>query len=142
MQETLCLSDCSSFSTLKYLRRILCKIRHFYSTIHQLCSNSYQLVNIFVIINRLFFHTTVFIHPIFESTGIINSPCIFFSRLNTFKAIDIQPPNNALFLRLMFSTSPIDFEKFFYGIRYCFKSELVFLTWNVFNKSFSLFIVR
>ena len=79
MQETLCLRDCSSFSTLKYLRRILYKIQHVYSTIHQLCSNSHQLVNIFVIINRLFFHTTVFIHPIFESTGIINSMHIFLS---------------------------------------------------------------
>ena len=40
-------------------------------------------------------------------------PRIFFSRLDTFAVIDIQPPNNALFLRLMFPTSPIDFENIF-----------------------------
>ena len=40
-------------------------------------------------------------------------PRISFSRLDTFAVIDIQPPNNALFLRLMFPTSPIDFENVF-----------------------------
>ena len=59
------------------------------------------------------------------------SPRISFSCLNTFVAVEIQPPNKALFLRLMFSDSPTNLYIFFYRIKYCFKCELVFLTWNV-----------
>ena len=88
------------------------KIRHVYSTIHQLCSNFHQLVKIFLTIYRLFFHAAVFMHPIFKSTGQILSTHIFLAS-EYFAVIDIQPPNNALFLRLMFSASPMHFKNVF-----------------------------
>ena len=65
------------------------------------CSNFYQLVKTSITVYRLLFHAAVFI------------PCKFSSRLNTFEAIDIQPPNNALFLAVMLSASPMHFKFFF-----------------------------
>ena len=40
-------------------------------------------------------------------------PCTFSSLLNIFAFVDIKPPNNTLFFKLMFSNSFIDFEKVF-----------------------------
>ena len=119
---------------------VLCKIRHVYSTIHQLWSNSHQLVKIFIIINRLFFHGAVFIHPIFKSVGQILSTHIFLAS-GYFCSNWYPATQQRLILKVYVSDFPYQFWKNFYKIRYCFKCKLVFLTWNVFNKSSSLFIV-
>ena len=69
-------------------------------------------LQIFVIINFFFFHTALSIIQSSNWPGKF-SQRIFFSRLNTFAAVDIQPPSKTLFFRLMFSTCFIDFEKVF-----------------------------
>ena len=88
------------------------KIRHVYSTVHQLWSNSHQLIQIFIIINRFFF----ILHSLYiQSSNRLGKFCprIFLSRINTFAAVDIQPSKKTLFFKLIFSTSFIDFEKVF-----------------------------
>ena len=59
----------------------------------------------------LFFYFTLAVHPSSNRQGKF-FPRTFLSRLNIFAAVDIQPPNNTLFFRLVFSTSFIDFEVF------------------------------
>ena len=91
---------------------IFYKIRHVYSRVHQLWSNCHQLIQMFIIINCFFF----ILHSLYIQSS--NQPGkfslrIFLSRLNTFTAVDIQPPKETLLFKLIFSTSFIDFEKFF-----------------------------
>ena len=69
---------------------VLYKIRHVYSAIHKFWSNFHQLVKIFVIINRLFFYTALSLSIQSSNRQGKVSP-LFFSRLNTFAAVDTQP---------------------------------------------------
>ena len=86
---------------------VLYKVRHVYSPIHKFWSYFYQLVKIFVIINPLFSYATLSLHQ----PGKVFP--LFFTRLNTFAAVDIQPLKSTLFFSVTFSTSLVDLEKNF-----------------------------
>ena len=115
-----------------YYLIVLYKIRHVYSTIHQLWSNSHQIVKIFVIINHLFFHTALSIHPIFKSARQILSTYIFLNS-EYFSSCWYSAAQQRLIFKVHIFHFPNRFGEIFYLIWYCFKCELVFLAWNFFS---------
>ena len=129
-----------SVEIIKEIIVVQYKIRHVYSTIHQLWSNFHQLVKIFVIVYRLFFQAQFLCIQSSNRPGKFSQRIIFL-RLNTVAAIDIHTNNNAFFKGSCFWL-PRCVLKFFLLNQRFFKCKLAFLTWNVFNKSSSLFIVR
>ena len=103
-------------------------IRHVYSAIHRLWSNSHHLVKIFVIIYCLFFHTTLFIHPIFKSTRQILSMYIFLVS-EYFRSRWDPTIQKYVNLEAHVFRFPNWYWEDFFKIKYCFKCELFFLTW-------------
>ena len=118
------------------------KIGHAYSTIHQLALVSFSLVFKDFCNYKLFFsHTTVFMHPIFKLTRQIFSMHIFFAF--EYSCNHWYPDTQEhLILQTHVFDIPNRSWKTFDGIRYCFEYKLIFLIWNVFNISSSLFSMR
>ena len=90
---------------------VLHKIRHVYSAVHKFWSNFHQLVNIFIIIYRLLFHTTLTLRPIFKSTRQICSSILLSPKY--FRCCWRPTPKSTLFFSAVFSTSLFDLEKCF-----------------------------
>ena len=94
----------------------------------------------FLIINRLFFHNTFFIHPIFKLTWQILSTYIFLTSKN-FCSRWYSTTQQHFILQIYVLYFFYRIWKGLQGARYRFEFKLIFLTWNIFNKSSLLFIV-
>ena len=73
-----------------------------------------------------------------QANSLFKFPYIFFGS-EYFRSSSYPAAQQRLILKVHIFFLPNRFGEIFDRIRYCFKCELIFLTWNVFNISSSLF---